>query len=222
MSAPNAELLGEALRGKGLDPAEAPALLRYGAEVGLRAGRQFAWQGDDAERCLLVMTGRLAARKNRAGAPPLALPSVGRGEWACLAEVVASSPAQADYAAEADSVCLGFSRFNLAALRERPGIERWISLCLARGTMALHAQLASGGPRERIASWLLSRRRNLGGVESAAVAATQAEIARCLGLSRETVNKRLAEFEAAGLVATGRAEIRVPDWEALERALNED
>jgi CRP-like cAMP-binding protein len=222
MNAPIAELLGEALRGRGLDAAEAPALLRYGAEVGLRPGRQFAWQGDEVDRCLLVLTGRLAALKNRSGAPPLALPAIGRGEWACLAELVAASPAQADYAAEEESVCLGFSSFNLRALRDRPGLERWISLCLARGTMALHAQLASGGPRERIAAWLLSRRRSLGGVESAAVAATQAEIARCLGLSRETVNKRLAEFEAAGLVATGRAAIRVPDWEALERTLREE
>jgi CRP-like cAMP-binding protein len=216
------ELLLQALRARGLDAAEAPALLRYGSELCLRAGRQFAWQGDGADRCLLVLTGRLSAMKNRLGAPPLALPAIGPGEWACLAEAIAGSPAQADYAAAADSVCLGFSPFDLGALRGRPGIERWISLCLARANMALHAQLASGGPRERIASWLLSRRKSMGGVDSASVSVTQAEIARCLGLSRETVNKRLAEFEASGLVATGRAEIRVPDWEALEKALNEE
>lgn len=222
MSAPIAGLLEAALRGKGLDASRAPALLRYGAEAVLRPGRQFAWQGDEVERCFLVLTGRLSALKNRSGAPPLALPSAGRGEWACLAELVAASPAQADYCAQEESVCLAFTAYNLAALRERPGMERWIGLCLARGTMALHAQLASGGPRERIAAWLLSRRKSIGGLESAAVTATQAEIARCLGLSRETVNKRLAEFEASGLLATGRAEIRVPDWEALERALREE
>jgi CRP-like cAMP-binding protein len=222
MNAPLAELLKEALRARGLDAAEAPALLRYGAEVSLRAGRQFAWQGEEVERCLLLLTGRISAVKNRSGAPPLALPAVGRGEWVGLAEAVAASQAQADYSAAEDSLCLGFSAFNLGALRERPGIERWISLCLARGTMALHAQLAAGGPRERIAAWLLSRRRMIGGVECSSISTTQAEIARCLGLSRETVNKRLAEFEASGLLSTGRAEIGVPDWKALEDSLRDE
>ncbi|NLX27330.1 MAG: winged helix-turn-helix domain-containing protein, partial [Lentisphaerae bacterium] len=37
-----------------------------------------------------------------------------------------------------------------------------------------------------------------------------------LGLSRETVNRRLADLEKRGLVQTGRSEIRIPDWTALE------
>jgi len=38
----------------------------------------------------------------------------------------------------------------------------------------------------------------------------------CKGFSRETVNRRLADLEKRGLVQTGRSEIHIPDWEALE------
>lgn len=222
MRAGPAELLSEALRGRGADPSCAAALLRYGAETSLREGRQFAWQGDEAERCFLVLGGRLSATKHRAGAPPLALPAVGRGEWACLAEAVASAPCQADYAAEEESLCLAYSAYNLEALRDNPGVERWIGLCLARSSLSLHALVASGGPRQRIGAWLLSRRRVIGGAENGAVSATQAKIARCLGLSRETVNKRLADFEKAGLLSTQRGEILIPDWDRLEEVLGEE
>jgi len=54
------------------------------------------------------------------------------------------------------------------------------------------------------------------------VATTQAEIARGLGLSRETVNKRLAELEAQGLLSTRRSEVAVPDWDALALSLKDE
>jgi CRP-like cAMP-binding protein len=155
-------------------------------------------------------------------ASSIALPAIGRGEWACLAEMISSSPAQADYVALDECLCLSFSPFNLSALRDLPVLERWLCLSLARGVLSLHSHLAEGGPLERILSWLLSRRRVIGGAESLAVSTTQAEIATCLGLSRETVNKRLAELEERGLISTGRAEIRVPDWLLLEAELRGD
>jgi CRP-like cAMP-binding protein len=188
----------------------------------VRAGRTFAWQGEAVDRCLLVLSGRLEPTKFRSGAPPLTLGALGPGDWAVLAEMVAGAPALADYAAADESAGLAFNAYNLEALRRRPAVERWLALALARSALALHAQLAAGGPRERIVSWLLGRRRSLAGRDSAAVSATQAEIARCLGLSRETVNKRLAELEARGLVATERGAVGVPDWAALEAALQDD
>lgn len=215
------DALSAALRGKGLAAGEEEYLLRFGTELRLRAGRQFAWQDDGADRCLLVLSGRISAVKHRINAPSIALPQIGRGEWACLAEVIARAPSQADYAAVEDCVCLAFSPYNLAAARRRAQIESWIALCLARGALTLHSFLAEGGPRERIISWLLSRRRALAGMESSAVATTQAEIARSLGLSRETVNKRLAELESQGLLSTRRSEIAVPDWDALESSLTD-
>ena len=216
------EALSSALKGKGLPPGEEAFLLRFGSELRLRAGRQFAWQDDGIDKCLIVLSGRISVTKHRVNAPSIALPQIARGEWACLAEVIARAPSQADYAAIEECVCLSFSPFNLAAVRQRPQIESWISLCMARGALALHSFLAEGGPRERIVSWLLARRRVVGGVESSAVATTQAEIARSLGLSRETVNRRLAEFEAQGLLSTRRSEVAIPDWDALERSLKDE
>jgi CRP-like cAMP-binding protein len=169
-----------------------------------------------------VLDGAVVPRKHRLGAGDLSLPLLGPGAWACLPEVLSKCPVQADYVALRDTTCLVFPAYNLGLLRAREGLDAWLLECLARSSSGLISWLGEGGPRERLLSWLLSRRYGPSGLERPAIVTTQAEIAACLGLARETVNKRLAELEARGLLKTARAEIRVPDWEALAQEASGD
>ncbi len=194
----------------------------YGAAQSLRSGRAFAWQDDPVDRCALVLSGRLLPSKNRIGALPVALPPIGPGGWACLAETVAKAAAQADYRADRESELFVIPAYNLALLERRPEFARALPSILARETLILHGYLLGGGNRERVIGWLLSRRKTLGGTENRAVSATQAEIAADLALTRETVNRHLSRLEAEGILSTGRSEIRIPDWSALEEALRDD
>jgi CRP/FNR family transcriptional regulator, cyclic AMP receptor protein len=208
--------------GKEASAATRSLLLRYGPETRYRDGRVLAWQGDAAERAFLVVSGLVRPRKHRVGASDIVLPAAGPGDWACLAETVAASPVQADYACSGECLLLGFLARNLSRLRDDPEAERWLSLCLAREAVTLGSFLSEGGPLARIASFLLSRRKRAAGIESSSVSVTQAEIASCLGLTRETVNKRLGELESRGIVETARGSLRIPDWSALEEILNAD
>ncbi len=200
----------------------ATLLPRYGAVQTLRSGRAFAWQDDPADRCALVLSGRLLPTKNRIGAPPIVLPPLAPGSWACLAESVARAPAQADYRARGDAELFVIPAYNLSLLEKRAEFAAVLPLLLARETLALHGWLLGGGNRERVVGWLLARRKTVAGIENHSIAATQADIAGDLGLARETVNRHLARLEAEGLLFTGRAEISVPDWAALEDSLRED
>lgn len=194
---------------------------RYGTETVLRAGRPLLWQDDPAERCALILDGRILPRKHRFGAADLVLPALGPSSWIALAEAVSGVPARADYTADRDTLCLTFTAWNLKAIRERPGVERVLLHALARDVLDLHDALAEGGTLERIISALFARRRVVAGIESSAVAVTQAVLADQLGLTRETVNKRLSELETRGLVHTGRGRIDIPDWKALGDVLHE-
>jgi CRP-like cAMP-binding protein len=214
-------LIDEAL-GRDLPETGRSALRRFGSYVSHRAGRIIAWQGEIAERCYFLLSGSVRPLKHRIGAADIVLPIATRGDWICLAEMVSSSPVLADQACASDCALLSFGARNFALLRGTPGIETWVSLCLAREATSLGGFLAEGGPMERIASFLLSRRKRAAGIESSSVSVTQAEIAVCLGLTRETVNKRLAELESRGIVETSRGSLRIPDWSALEEILRAD
>ncbi len=213
---PELKQLIEAALGRELGIQGRTALVRLGSFSPCRAGRVLAWQGDPAERCYLILEGSVRFIKHRAGAADMALPPAGRGEWAGLAEMIASAAVQADWACAADCSLLSFGPRNLESLRSYPGVEAWISLCLAREASGLSAFLAQGGPLERIASFILSRRRNIAGMESSSISATQAEIAASLGLTRETVNKRLAELEDRGALRTSRGSLVIENWSLLE------
>ncbi len=213
--------LAEEALSRDLAPGALAAVLRYGAETPCREGRVLAWQGDAAEKAFLVLSGAIRPVKRRVGASDVVLPPATAGDWVCLAEMISGAPVQADYSCAGDSAVLAFGERNLGLLRSSPGVEPWISLCLARECAGLGAFLATGGPLERIASFLLSMRRRLAGLESSSVSVTQAEIANSLGLTRETVNKRLGELERRGILETGRGRVAIKDWTALE-AIRED
>lgn len=198
---------------------DAAFVARYGNEAVLREGRPLFWQDDPVDRAALILDGRILPVKHRLGGQDIVLPPLISGDWAALPEMTAHAASQADYVADTETVYLSFSGHNFAAIRERVSIERHLALALARSTLSLHSWLQEGGSLERIVAWILSKRKSTAGIEKASVTVTQAELARYLGLTRETVNKRLCELERNGLIETHRGGISVADWDSLSSFL---
>jgi CRP/FNR family transcriptional regulator, cyclic AMP receptor protein len=206
------ELAEAALRCGG-EPLE--ALLRYGRLERTRAGKAFFYQGDKAEAAFLVLEGNARLVKYRSNGRPMDLPAIERGDWLGLSELVLGVAHPYDALAETACAALAFSRYSFALASALPAFASILARALARESMALQAYLADEGPEEKIVSYLLSRRKELAGIGNARISVTQERLARAIGATRETVNKRLSSLEAMGLVRTLRGQIEVLDWAGL-------
>jgi CRP-like cAMP-binding protein len=189
--------------------------LRYGRPTETRAGKAFFYQGDKAESAFLLLEGQARAVKYKANGKPLELPPRESGDWLGLGELVLGAPHPFDALAEGPCATLSFSRYGLGLASSRGPFASILSRALARELLALHSYIEDESPEERILSFLLSRRKELAGLGNSGVTVTQEGIARSIGATRETVNKRLKCLEASGLLRTLRGRIEVLDWEAL-------
>jgi len=189
--------------------------LRYGRSAETRAGKAFFYQGDKAESAFLLLEGQARAIKYKANGKPLELPPRESGNWLGLGELVLGAPHPFDALADGTCAALSFSRYSLGLASSRGPFAAVVSRALARELLALHSYIEDEGPEERIVSFLLLRRKELAGLGNSGVTVTQEGIARSIGATRETVNKRLKRLEASGLLRTLRGRIEVLDWEAL-------
>jgi CRP-like cAMP-binding protein len=221
-SDPGARELLKAALSSALEPADPEereraldAALRYGRMAELREGKVFFYQDDKAEAAYLLVEGRARALQYRMSGKPIELPSCGPGDWLGLPALALDAPHAHDALADTGCVALAFSRYAFALASARPAFSSLTARALAREVLALHAYIEDESPEERIVAFLLARRKEIGGLCNARVSATQEGIARAIGVTRETVNKRLAILEDMGLVRTLRGQIEVLDWEGL-------
>jgi CRP-like cAMP-binding protein len=120
-----------------------------------------------------------------------------------------------DAVAAEDCEALAFTRQALdRALGDAEGAA-FIARALAAEVAWLHRFIADEDSQGKVLSFLLSRRRSLAGLDTGSIVLTQAAMAQALGLTRETVNRQLKELEGRGLLAIGRGEIVISDWDAL-------
>jgi len=192
-----------------------PIARRYGRESRVREGRACFYQGDRAEAALLLLEGRARSIRRGQGGRSIELPGSEAGDWLGLPEIALGAPHAHDALAETDCLFLAFSRYAIALASAMPAFASLLSRELAREALALQARLGDEGPEERILSFLLARRRGLAGVDNGRVAVTQDRIALAVGVTRETVNKRLASLERQGLLRTLRGQIEILDWDGL-------
>jgi CRP-like cAMP-binding protein len=221
-SDPEARARLEAALARVLEPADPDArertldaVLRYGRGAELREGKAFFYQGDKAEAAYLIVEGRARALQYRMSGKPVELPPRGPGDWLGLAALALDSPYSHDALADTGCAALAFGRCSFAIASAGTAFSSLSARALAREVLALHAYIEDDSPEERIVSFLLARRKEIGGFSNARVSATQELIARAVGVTRETVNKRLAALEGLGLVRTLRGQIEVLDWEGL-------
>ena len=219
---PGARPLVESALARILAPADAAdreqaveAAVRYGRVAEMRAGKAFYYQGDKAEAAFLLLEGSARALQYKTSGKPIELPPREGGDWLGLGELALGVAHPFDALADTACMALAFSRYSFALALGRPAFASLVSRALARELMALHTYIEDESPEERIISFLLSRKRELAGIGNAKVSVTQERIARSIGATRETVNKRLAALEGQGLVRTLRGQIEVLDWEGL-------
>jgi CRP-like cAMP-binding protein len=191
------------------------AIERYGRAIQARQGRALFFQGDRAEAAYLLGSGRVGPLKYKADGRPLELPPLEGGAWLGLPELKLGTAYLYDAVALEDCEALSFSRRSFALAMADAEFSSLVAEALAREVLALHFYIEDDSPEEKLLSFLLARRGRLAGMDKARIEVTQEKIARSIGVTRETVNKRLATLEAQGLLRTLRGEIEVLDWEGL-------
>ena len=187
------------------------ALRRASAEVTLRAGKALFYQDDRADRAWLVCAGELRRVMYRSDESTAELGRPGRGDWLGLAECVLESVYLADAVAQSGCELLVFSRQGLLRLLDQPVAAAYLLTQMAREHYRLHTRVEVRLPLDRTARVLAERASGGGG----SFTGTQDEIASAVGLTRETVNRHLAQLEARGIVRVGRGLVEVLDAETL-------
>jgi cAMP-binding proteins - catabolite gene activator and regulatory subunit of cAMP-dependent protein kinases len=196
-------------------------MLRCGRSASTREGRAFFYQGDRPEAALLVLRGRARLLQYKGGARKIELPSREKGDWLGLAALAADEPQPYDALAETECLCLALPRYGFALASRERCFEALVARALAAEILALHSFIADESPTEKIAAYLLARRARIAGADKPRVAVTQGELAQAIGVTRETVNKKLGDLEARGLVRALRGQIEVVDWDALAELRDE-
>jgi CRP-like cAMP-binding protein len=202
-----------------LEPPALRAALREAVEVPLRTGRALCCQGDRAERCWLLVSGRVRGIMYRSDETTVELGHSGPGDWLGLAELLLDSPYLSDLVAEEHCTFATFGRTGLARLLGLPGMREFLLREMARRYYVMHARFELVQPLDRLVRFLLDRAPGGAGE----VACTQEEIATAIGATRETVNRHLQRLQDDGLVKVGRGAVTIVDAARLHaRGLRAD
>jgi CRP/FNR family cyclic AMP-dependent transcriptional regulator len=193
---------------------ERRAALREATEVPLRTGRALCCQGDRAERCWVLVAGRVRGIMYRSDETTVELGHSGPGDWLGLAELLLDSPYLSDLVAEEHCILAAFSRIGLGRLLELAGMRESLLNEMAKRYYTMHARFELVQPLDRLVHFLLERASGDAG-RAGEVACTQEEIAEAIGATRETVNRHLQRLQDDGLVRVGRGVVTVVDTARL-------
>ncbi|MDA8051979.1 MAG: Crp/Fnr family transcriptional regulator [Rhodospirillales bacterium] len=180
-------------------------------------------QGDPGETMLIVLAGELRASISGAEGREQILRRLGPGDVVGEIALIDARPRSADVHA--------VTRARLLVLERRAVLEelaRDSALALAllrllcerlRATSAALEALLFYDSGTRLAAVLLQLS---GGREGAHVDLTQSELGEIVGVARETVNKKLREWEKAGLIALSPGRVVVKMLSRLAALLPDD
>jgi CRP/FNR family cyclic AMP-dependent transcriptional regulator len=190
---------------------ERRAALREATEVPLRTGRALCCQGDRAERCWVLVSGRVRSVMYRSDETTVELGRSGPGDWLGLAELLLDSPYLSDLVAEEHCMLAAFSRTGLGRLLELAGMRTFLLREMAKRYYTMHARFELVQPLDRLVRFLLDHLPGGAAAGSGEVAGTQEEIAEAIGATRETVNRHLQRLQDDKLVWVGRGVVKVVD-----------
>ena len=183
-------------------------------------------EGDASDTCYVVRSGHARAVREHPDGRIIALAHFGPGdifgELAMFDDEVRSATVEAvDADVEAVAI-LGADMRRL--MREHPGIAVGVVVSLGRRLRAANARIASQSfqtVQSRVATvltQLVAEAQEEGaGEREVLVIATQADVAKLAGSSRESASRFLAVLERAGVIEQGRGKLTVHDPSALER-----
>lgn len=182
-------------------------------------------EGDASDTCYVVRLGHARAIREHANGRTITLANFGPGdifgELAMFEDEARSATVETLDAVEAVAI-LGVDMRRL--MREHPDIGVGVVISLGRRLRAANTRIASQSfqtVQSRVASVLTqlvtAARAEGGGDRDVLVVATQADVAKLAGSSRESASRFLAVLERAGVIEQGRGKLTVHDPSALDR-----
>jgi CRP-like cAMP-binding protein len=188
------------------------------------AGEAVFHEGDDSDTCYVVESGHARALREHADGRQITLATFGPGdifgELAMFGDERRSATVEAIDELDVVGILGGDMR---RLMREHPDIAVKLSISLGRRLRAANERLARQSfqtVQSRVAL-VLSQLVEQACAEGAApadvlVRATQADLAKLAGSSRESASRFLAVLERAGVITQGRGRLTVHDPAALQ------
>ena len=215
----------ERARDRDLGPAELAAVAAVALPRRFPAGEAVFREGDASTTCYVIRSGHARAVRGHADGRQITLASLGPGdifgELAMFDDERRSATVETIDALEALAV-RGEDMRRL--MLEHADLAVKLAASLARRLRAANERLARQSfqtVQSRVASVLLQLVEQAGregaGARDVAVTATQADLAKLAGSSRESASRFLAVLERAGIISQGRGRLVVHDAEALSR-----
>jgi CRP/FNR family transcriptional regulator len=188
------------------------------------AGEAVFHEGDDSDTCYIVQTGHARALREHADGRQITLATFGPGdifgELAMFGDERRSATVEAIDELDVVGILGGDMR---RLMREHPDIAVKLSISLGRRLRAANERLARQSfqtVQSRVAlvlTQLVEQARNEGAEPTdVLVKATQADLAKLAGSSRESASRFLAVLERAGVISQGRGRLTVHDPDALQ------
>jgi len=189
------------------------------------AGQVIFREGDASDTCYVVRDGHARAIREHADGRTITLANFGPGdifgELAMFEDERRSATVETLDALEACAI-LGTDMRRL--MREHPDIAVKLVISLGRRLRAANERIASQSfqtVQSRVATVLTQlvaeARAEGAGERDVLIVATQADVAKLAGSSRESASRFLAVLERAGVIEQGRGKLIVHDASALER-----
>ncbi len=205
---------------KALDQAELEALLAHARETTARKGDALIRQGDDADSLLILLDGQTRVTVYSANGREIVLeyagPGTVLGEIALLdggtrtASVIAMGPVR--YLTLPRSV---FERVLAENHRIALRLMRELAARLRRANQTIENDRAyAAGPR--LARFLLRLAGEEDQAKAAVIRLSQTELALFAGISRENINRQLAQWGQEGIVTVEHGSLTILDRATLE------
>jgi CRP/FNR family transcriptional regulator, cyclic AMP receptor protein len=188
------------------------------------AGQAVFHEGDDSDTCYIVQEGHARALREHADGRQITLATFGPGdifgELAMFGDELRSATVEAIDDLDVVGILGGDMR---RLMREHPDIAVKLSISLGRRLRAANERLARQSfqtVQSRVALvlvQLVDQARSEGAEPNdVLVRATQADLAKLAGSSRESASRFLAVLERAGVISQGRGRLTVHDPDALQ------
>jgi CRP-like cAMP-binding protein len=189
------------------------------------AGQVVFHEGDSSDTCYVVRSGQARAIREHATGRSITLATFGPGdifgELAMFDSERRSATVESTEPTEVIAILGGDMR---RLLREHPEIAVKLISALGRRLRETNERLARQSfqsVQSRVAgvlAQLVKAERAEGADEGdVLITATQADLAKLAGSSRESASRFLAVLERAGIISQGRGKLTVHDPDALER-----
>lgn len=215
----SARLLGQVAIFSELTERELAELSQVAVPRSYERGQFVFREGDEGDTCFIVRSGAVGVSRRHADGRSITLAELRAGEVFGELALFDGEVRSASVEALEDSSALALLSGDVQRLmREHPGIAVKMLAALANRLRAANERIAQQSFQTvpgRVASALLGQaraRQAEGAAEhEVVIEATQAEIARLAGTSRESASRFLAELEREGVVALRRGKVTLHD-----------